>query len=372
MFELKHCDKSGSGARTGILTTRNGKIDTPVFMPVGTAGAVKGVTPENLNTLGASIILGNTYHLFLRPGMEVIKKAGSLHKFISWKKPILTDSGGFQIFSLQENSKVEQKGVEFRSHLDGSKFFLTPESVVDIQNILDSDIQMVLDNFAPHPSTPAEDRFALDMTSLWAERARERFLETGREGNIQFGIVQGGLNEDLRSESLEKLTRTGFDGYAVGGLSVGESRADFDRIVSYIVPQMDRYRPRYLMGSGTPEEILFAVEKGIDMFDCVMPTRNARNGSLFTGSGKIAIKNEKHKFDLRPVDPECGCYTCRNFSRSYLRHLYISKEINSSILNSIHNLRFYLDFMQEIRYSIFSDKFLEFRDKFLFKYNKGE
>jgi len=372
MFKLKKADKGGSRARTGALSTKNGEIETPVFMPVGTAGAVKGVTAEALDSIGASIILGNTYHLFLRPGMEVISKAGSLHRFISWKKPILTDSGGFQIFSLQGNSKVEEKGVEFKSHLDGSKFFLTPESVVDIQNIFDSDIQMVLDNFAPSPSTYKEDKFALDITTIWAGRARERFLETGKRENMQFGIIQGGLNEDMRSESLEKLSQIGFDGYAVGGLSVGESREDFLRIISHIVPAMDTLKPHYLMGSGTPEEILFAVENGIDMFDCVMPTRNARNGSLFTWSGKIAIKNEKHKFDLEPVDKECGCYTCKNFSRAYLRHLYISREINSSILNSIHNLYFYLDFMQKIRYSIESDKFLEFRDKFLFKYNKGE
>jgi len=372
MFELKHSDKSGLGARTGLLNTKRGKIETPVFMPVGTAGAVKGVTADNLNALGASIILGNTYHLFLRPGMEVIGKAGSLHRFIAWDKPILTDSGGFQIFSLSGNAKVTEAGVEFKSHLDGSKFFLTPESVVDIQNTLDSDIQMVLDNFAPNPATAAEDRFALDITSCWAARAREHFLETGKEGNMQFGIIQGGLNEDMRSESLAKLDDTGFDGFAVGGLSVGESREEFDRIISHIVPKMNPDKPRYLMGSGTPEEILFAVEKGIDMFDCVMPTRNARNGSLFTRSGKIAIKNEKHKFDLRPVDDQCGCYTCTHFSRAYLRHLYISREINSPILNSIHNLRFYLDFMRKIRYSIFSDKFPEFRDKFLFEYNKGE
>ena len=372
MFKIKNCDKSGTGARTGVLSTKKGDIETPVFMPVGTAGTVKGVTPKNLNDIGASIILGNTYHLFLRPGMEVISKAGSLHKFISWEKPILTDSGGFQIFSLQENSKVTEKGVEFKSHLDGSKFFLTPESVVDIQNIFDSDIQMVLDNFAPNPSSSGDDRFALDITTIWAKRARDRFLETGGKKNVQFGIIQGGLNEDMRSESLGKLSEIGFDGYAVGGLSVGESREDFMRIISHIVPAMDPAKPHYLMGSGTPEEILFAVEKGIDMFDCVMPTRNARNGSLFTLSGKISIKNEKHKFDLNPVDKDCECYTCKNFSRAYLRHLYISREINSSILNTIHNLWFYLDFMQKIRYSIFSDKFLEFRDRFLFKYNKGE
>jgi len=372
IFKIKNNDKSGTGARTGIVTTKKGIIETPVFMPVGTAGAVKGVIPEMLNNIGASIILGNTYHLFLRPGMEVIKEAGSLHKFMSWDKPILTDSGGFQIFSLGGNSKVSRKGVEFKSHLDGSKFFLTPESVVDIQNILDSDIQMVLDNFAPNPAGYDDNRFALDITTLWAKRARERFLEVGTNKNMQFGIVQGGLNEDLRSESLEELIKIGFDGYAVGGLSVGESREDFMRIISHIVPRLESLKPRYLMGSGTPEEILFAVEKGIDMFDCVMPTRNARNGSLFTWSGKISIKNEKFKFDMNPIDSGCECYTCKNFSRSYLRHLYISREINSSVLNSIHNLFFYLDFMHKVRYSIDSDEFLEFKDKFLFKYNKGE
>jgi len=371
VFELKQRDPD-TGARAGEIITPHGKIETPIFMPVGTAGSVKGVAPDRLNELGAQIILGNTYHLFLRPGMDVVRKAGSLHRFISWNKPILTDSGGFQIFSLQGNSKVKESGVEFKSHLDGSVFFLTPESVVDIQNTLDSDIQMVLDNFAPHPATPEQDRFALDITSRWARRARKRFLETGKKGNLQFGIIQGGLNEEMRTESLESLRETGFDGYAVGGLSVGESRKDFDRIITHIVPKMEDDKPRYLMGSGTPEEMLYAVEKGIDMFDCVMPTRNARNGTLFTWRGKISIKNEKHKFDPAPADRECECYTCRNFSRAYLRHLYISREIVSSILNSIHNLRFYLDFMRKVRYSIHSGNFSEFRDEFLHKYQQGE
>ncbi len=372
MFKLKNNDKSGIGARTGIVSTKNGIIETPAFMPVGTAGTVKGVIPKTLDEIGASVILGNTYHLFLRPGMEVIKKAGSLHKFISWNKPILTDSGGFQIFSLGGNAKVSREGVEFKSHLDGSSFFLTPESVVDIQNILNSDIQMVLDNFAPNPAGYEADRFALDITSLWARRARKRFLQTGSKENMQFGIVQGGLNEKLRSESLEELVEIGFDGYAVGGLSVGESREDFMKIISHIVPDMESDKPRYLMGSGTPEEILYAVEKGIDMFDCVMPTRNARNGSLFTWGGKISIKNEKFKFDMNPIDVECECYTCKNFSRAYLRHLYISREINSSVLNSIHNLFFYLDFMHKVRYSIDSNEFLAFKDRFLFKYREGD
>ncbi len=371
MFTLISSGSKNSLARRGRVRTKRGDIETPVFMPVGTSGAVKGVTPEVLKSLGASIILGNTYHLFLRPGLEVLKKYGSLHRFISWDRPILTDSGGFQIFSIKGNSKVTRDGVEFKSHLDGSRFFLTPEKVVDIQNIFDSDIQMVLDNFAPYPSTPEENREALRITGIWAKRARERFLETGR-GNFQFGIVQGGLDEGMRQESLGVLKDTGFDGYAVGGLSVGEKREEFERIVSYIVPRMEEQKPRYLMGSGTPEEIFFAVDNGIDMFDCVMPTRNARNGSLFTSSGKISIKNEKFKFDMSPVGKECTCYTCRNFSRAYLRHLYISKEINSSILNTIHNLHFYLDFMSQIRYSIEQKKFSEYKEKFLLKYKKGE
>ncbi|MEN8152526.1 MAG: tRNA guanosine(34) transglycosylase Tgt [Acidobacteriota bacterium] len=371
MFRLIETGNEKSLARRGRIRTRRGDIETPVFMPVGTAGAVKGVTPDILKSIGASIILGNTYHLFLRPGPEVLQKYGSLHNFISWDRPILTDSGGFQIFSLKGNSKVSEKGVEFKSHLDGSKFFLTPEKVVEIQNVFDSDIQMVLDNFASYPSTPEENREALRITGIWAERARSRFLETNKE-NFQFGIIQGGLDEEMRQESLGALKKIGFDGYAVGGLSVGEKRDEFEKIISFIVPQMEEQKPRYLMGSGTPEEILYAVDKGIDMFDCVMPTRNARNGSLFTFSGKISIKNEKFKFDTEPVEKECNCYTCRNFSRAYLRHLYISREINSSILNTIHNLHFYLDFMSRIRYSIEQKKFSAFKEKFLLKYKKGE
>lgn len=370
-FEVLKRDISGGNARTGIIRTRRGKIETPVFMPVGTAGSVKAVLPHILEGMGASIILGNTYHLFLRPGLEVIEKFGSLHRFISWEKPILTDSGGFQIFSLRGNSKVSEEGVKFKSHIDGSTFFLTPESVVDIQNVLGSDIQMVLDNFAPLPSSWEENEKAMRVTSLWASRARNRFLETNKD-NAQFGIIQGGLETALREESLSRLKDIGFEGYAVGGLSVGESRVEFEKMVSFIVPLIEKDKPRYLMGSGTPEEILYAVDNGIDMFDCVMPTRNARNGALFTFSGKISIKNRKYREDMSPVENSCRCHTCRNFSRAYLRHLFISKEINSSILNSIHNLHFYLDFMKQIRYSIKSERFKEFKKNFLIKYNKGE
>ncbi|MGE5342151.1 MAG: tRNA guanosine(34) transglycosylase Tgt [Candidatus Omnitrophota bacterium] len=359
-------------ARTGTLQTPHGEIQTPIFMPVGTAGAVKALTPDALRQNGAQIILGNTYHLFLRPGIEIINQFGGLHGFISWEKPILTDSGGFQVFSIKENTRVTEKGVEFKSHINGSKFFLSPEDVVDVQNIYNSDIQMVLDYFAGYPATFDQDRKALDITHLWAGRARNRFLQTGQEkGNAQFGIIQGGLHTELRAESLAALSALDFEGYAVGGLSVGETRDDFARIVTFIVPQMPETKPRYLMGSGTPEEILLAVEHGIDMFDCVMPTRNARNGCLFTSSGKISIKNERYKNDPKPLDPECTCTTCRNFSRAYLRHLYISREINASILNSVHNIHFYLDFMSKIRYAIKSKKFKEFQKEFLTRFKQG-
>ncbi len=361
---------SDTHARLGIIATKRGTIETPIFMPVGTAGSVKSLTMDHLIQSNAQIILGNTYHLFLRPGLDVIRQFGSLHDFISWPRPILTDSGGFQIFSLQGQSKISRKGVEFKSHLDGSRFFLSPEDVVDVQNILDSDIQMVLDNFANYPADREDDEKALAITDEWAERARRQFLSTNRD-NAQFGIVQGGLLEDLRVRSLQRLVDLNFEGYAVGGLSVGEPREDFDRIVSFIVPQMPKEKPRYLMGSGTPEEILFAVEHGIDMFDCVMPSRNARRGTLFTSRGRLSIKNERFKKDEKPLDEACECYTCRNFSRAYLRHLYISREISSAVLNTIHNIHFYLDFMRKIRYSIKLREFNPFKESFMSLYTQG-
>jgi queuine tRNA-ribosyltransferase len=338
-------------------------------MPVGTGGAVKAMLNKELADLNTEIILSNTYHLFLRPGMEIIESFGSLHKFISWEHAILTDSGGFQIFSLGKNSKVTDQGVEFKSHIDGSKIFFSPEDVVRIQNTLDSDIQMVLDYFAGYPATTKEDENALRITDHWAGRARDEFLKTPGN-NAQFGIIQGGLHMALREESLEGLKKKNFEGYAVGGLSVGESRKEFDRVISFILPKMPFEKPRYLMGCGNPTEILFAVEQGVDMFDCVLPTRVARNGALFTRRGRISIKNSRYKHDNQPVDDTCNCYTCKNFSRSYLRHLFISKEINSAILNTIHNLHFYLDFMREIRYSISISSFLEFKRDFLAIYNK--
>lgn len=368
-FSLLHQDP-GSGARAGIISTRRGEIETPIFMPVGTAGAVKALIPQTLEQLGAQIILGNTYHLFLRPGAGVIRSFGSLHAFSGWERPILTDSGGFQIFSINANFTVRESGVSFKSHIDGSMHQLSPEEVVDIQNVYDSDIQMVLDNFAGHPASRAQDENALYITSLWAKRARKRFLETNRN-NFQFAIVQGGLYTDLREQSAQELRDSDFDGYAVGGLSVGESREEFERIVRFTLPLLPAEKPRYLMGCGSPEEILTAVESGADMFDCVLPTRNARNGCLFTSRGKLSIKNERYKMDPAPLDPDCDCYTCRRFSRALLRHLYIAGEINASILNSIHNIHFYLDFMSKIRYSIKLSKFIEFKNQFLEAFKQG-
>jgi queuine tRNA-ribosyltransferase len=368
-FEILNQDKT-SLARTGIITTRRGKIETPVFMPVGTTGAIRALTLDRLNEVGAGIILGNTYHLFLRPGIDIIKTFGSLHNFINWHKPILTDSGGFQIFSIKGNKKITDEGVEFKSHIDGSKFFLSPEDVVDIQNTFDSDIQMVLDYFAGYPASKEDDQKALRITHLWARRARERFLAT-KKNNAQFAIVQGGLFTDLREKSMEVLSKMDFEGYAVGGLSVGENKEEFERIITFLVPKMPLDKPRYLMGSGTPLEILQAVELGVDMFDCVMPTRVARNGTLFTSRGRLSIKNQRFKHDKNPLDEGCQCYTCKNFSRAYLRHLYTSGEINAAILNSIHNVHFYLDFMCKIRYAIGLNNFKGFKEKFLQSYKQG-
>ena len=368
-FTQTGCD-ARCAARSGRIKTKRGVIDTPIFMPVGTAGTVKALTPRQLDEAGAQIILANTYHLFLRPGTDVIRPFASLHRFMAWDKPILTDSGGFQIFSLRANARVGEEGVHFKSHLDGSAFFLSPEAVVDVQNTLDSDIQMVLDHFAPYPAVRAQDENALRLTSRWAARAREHFLKTNR-GNFQFGIIQGGLHNDLRQRSLRELAAMDFDGYAIGGLSVGEKLEEFKQILRPLAPCLPAGKPRYLMGSGTPEDILFAVENGMDMFDCVLPSRNARNGTLFTSRGRLRIKNEQHKFSDQPLDGACACYTCRHFSRAYLRHLFMSREILASILNTIHNIHFYLDFMTKIRYAIQSHKFIEFKEDFLALY-KGD
>ena len=338
-------------------------------MPVGTQGAVKALTAQQVEEIGAQIILGNTYHLMLRPGDELIARRGGLHKFIGWNKPILTDSGGYQVFSLAERRKVEESGVEFRSHLDGSSHVLTPERSVEIQANLGSDIAMVLDECPALPSTEAVIDKSLEMTARWARRCREAFL--GRQINgpdpqtqLQFGIVQGGTFPELRAKSAELTVSIGFEGYALGGLSVGEPNETMYQVVEATAPLLPVNQPRYLMGVGTPIDLVESVARGIDMFDCVMPTRNARNGQLFTSEGPINIKNLQFAEDDGPVDPACGCYTCRNFSRAYLRHLYRAGEMTSATLNTLHNLSFYLDTMRRIREAIAFGRFEDFRQGF--------
>jgi queuine tRNA-ribosyltransferase len=371
LFTLTHTD---SGARRGILRTSLGEIETPVFMPVGTQGAVKALTPQHLEEIGAQIILGNTYHLMLRPGDELVARRGGLHKFIGWKKSILTDSGGFQVFSLAERRKISENGVEFRSHLDGSSHLLTPESAVDIQANLGSDIAMVLDECPALPSTPAIIDRSLELTARWARRSRDRFLEKKVPGpsgeNVsnlhrkQFGIVQGGTFPELRAKSAELTVAIGFEGYALGGLSVGEPNETMYQVVGQTTPLLPAGQPRYLMGVGTPIDLVECVARGIDMFDCVMPTRNARNGQLFTSEGPVNIKNRQYAEDDGPVDPNCACYTCRNFSRAYLRHLYVAGEMTGATLNTLHNLSFYLDTMSRIREAIAFGRFEDFRQSF--------
>ena len=338
-------------------------------MPVGTQGAVKAVTSQQLDDVGASIILGNTYHLMLRPGDELVARRGGLHRFIGWDKPILTDSGGYQVFSLAERRKVKEHGVEFRSHLDGSAHLLTPERSVDIQANLGSDIAMVLDECPALPSTPDVINKSLEMTARWADRCREHFVQKRANGpdpfpQMQFGIVQGGTFLDLRAKSAELTVSIGFEGYAIGGLSVGEPNETMYQVVEGTAPLLPANQPRYLMGVGTPIDLVECVARGIDMFDCVMPTRNARNGQLFTSQGPINIKNVQYAEDDGPVDPACRCYTCRTFSRAYLRHLYASGEMTGATLNTLHNLSFYLDTMRRIREAISFGRFEEFRQKF--------
>jgi queuine tRNA-ribosyltransferase len=363
MFTLTHSD---GPARRGVLQTAHGAIETPAFMPVGTQGAVKALTPQHLEEIGASIILGNTYHLMLRPGDELIARRGGLHQFISWKKPILTDSGGYQVFSLAERRKIDENGVEFRSHLDGSSHLLTPERAVEIQANLASDIAMVLDECPALPSTVEVIEKSLELTARWARRCRERFFRISENGpdpfpQLQFGIVQGGAFPELRAKSAELTVSIGFDGYAIGGLSVGEPNETMYQVVEATAPRLPVDQPRYLMGVGTPIDLIECVARGIDMFDCVMPTRNARNGQLFTSEGPINIKNAQFAEDDGPVDPACACYTCRTFSRAYLSHLYRAGEMTAATLNTLHNLSFYLDTMRRIREAIAFGRFEDFR-----------
>ena len=362
MFTLTHTD---GAARRGHLTTAHGIIQTPAFMPVGTQGAVKALTAQHLEDVGAEIILGNTYHLYLRPGDELIARRGGLHRFIGWSRPILTDSGGYQVFSLSDRRKVEEQGVHFRSHHDGSPHLLTPEKAVEIQANLGSDIAMVLDECPALPSTVQIIDTSLELTARWAQRCRNRFLDLNTSGQLQFGIVQGGAFPELRQKSAELTVSIGFEGYAIGGLSVGEPNETMYQVVEQTVPYLPADQPRYLMGVGTPIDLLEAVARGIDMFDCVMPTRNARNGQLFTSEGPLNIKNAQFAEDDGPVDAACGCYTCRHFSRAYLRHLFMAGEMTGGTLNTLHNLSFYLDTMRRIREAIAFGRFEDFRQGFL-------
>lgn len=364
-------------ARHGRMQTAHGEIETPVFMPVGTQGTVKALTQEMLEQLDARIILGNTYHLFLRPGLDTMLALGGLHKFNSWRRSILTDSGGFQVFSLSGIRKIKEEGVEFRSHLDGSKQFLSPEVSMRMQHALGSDIVMCFDECTPYPATLAQARESLELTTRWAQRSREAFdhlintaQSTGQAMSL-FGIVQGSVFRDLRRQSLDQLVEIGFEGYAIGGLSVGEEKSQMYDTTEFIAPQMPPTHPRYLMGVGTPEDLVECVARGIDMFDCVMPTRNARNGQVFTTRGKLNIKNARYARDERPLAEECPCAVCVRYSRAYLRHLYQAGEILASILCSYHNLAFYLDTMRRIRQAISLSEFAHFRKDFLAKYLSG-
>jgi queuine tRNA-ribosyltransferase len=362
---------SSSAARAGRIKTPHGDVETPAFAPVASQGTVKALLHEQVEKLGAQLILVNAYHLFLRPGLETIAASGGIHGFISWPKPALSDSGGFQIYSLSPLVKVNPEGVKFSSHLDGTKIFLRPEDVVDIQRGLGTDIAMALDYFLPFPSTKARLREAVKMTSLWARRSKERFLEKPARQQL-WGITQGSVFWDLRQQSIEDLLAIGFDGYALGGLGIGEPKAGLMETLEKADRLLPKDRPRYLMGMGYIEDILEAVDRGVDLFDCVLPTRNARNGTLFSSRGKIVIKNQKYARDKRPIDPDCGCYTCRHFSRAYLRHLYEREEISSAVLNTIHNLHFYLDIFRRIRQSIALGSYREFKRQLLNQLKESE
>src|SRR5210317_525418 len=348
-------------ARTGVISTPRGDIRTPAFMPVGTAATVKAMMPDSVRQTGADILLGNTYHLMLRPTAERIDALGGLHKFMNWDRPILTDSGGFQVFSLGDLRKIDEEGVRFQSHLDGSKHILTPELSIAIQEALGSDIMMVFDECIPHPSTREYISASTARSTRWAARCKAARTD---ESTALFGIVQGGMEEDLRQKSVEGLLEIGFDGYALGGLSVGEPAEVMYQVMDWSLPLLPQNNPRYVMGVGTPENLVEAVSRGADMFDCVMPTRNARNGVLFTSFGKISIKQARFIEDELPIDPECSCYVCRNYSRAYLRHLYQSNEILSSVLNTTHNLYYYLHLMKRMRDAISEGTFKTFREDF--------
>ncbi|SDF94576.1 tRNA-guanine transglycosylase [Idiomarina zobellii] len=357
-FEL---DKTSGRARRGRMQFERGTVETPAFMPVGTLGTVKGMTPEEVKDTGAQICLGNTFHLMLRPGTQIIQQHGDLHDFMNWDKPILTDSGGFQVFSLGELRKITEEGVTFRSPINGEKILLTPEKSMQVQRELGSDIVMIFDECTPYPATQAEARSSMELSLRWAERSKK-----AHEGNKSalFGIIQGGMYEELRDISLKGLTDIEFDGYAIGGLSVGEPKEDMMRILEHTAPKMPEQKPRYLMGVGKPEDLVEAVRRGIDMFDCVMPTRNARNGHLFISSGVVKIRNAVHRTDTGPLDENCDCYTCKNYSRAYLHHLDKTNEMLGGRLNTIHNLRFYQKVMSDMRDALDNDTFDKFVEAF--------
>jgi queuine tRNA-ribosyltransferase len=362
-FELIKQD-SKTSARLGKMISPHGMVQTPVFMPVGTQGTVKSMLPEEIKNCGAEIILGNTYHLYLRPGHETIQKLGGLHKFMNWPYPILTDSGGFQVYSLSALRKITPAGVMFRSHIDGSQHFLSPQKAIEIQEALGSDIMMCLDDCTPYPATLSQTEDSLALTVKWANLCTEAKTSANQ---ALFGIIQGGTYLDLRKQAVEQTVPLGFDGYALGGVSVGEPKEIMYEITDSITPLLPVDKPRYLMGVGTPQDIVFGVSCGIDMFDCVIPTRCARHGLLFTNSEKIVIKNSRWRECDDPIDETCDCYTCKNYSRGYLRHLYVAGEILSMVLNTIHNIRHYMRLMEKIRAAISENRFLEFKNDFLNK-----
>ena len=367
--------KTDGHARRGRLTLNHGVVETPIFMPVGTYGTVKGVTPQSLDDMGAQIILGNTFHLWMRPGLDVVKQFGGLHRFEAWNKPILTDSGGFQVWSLGEMRKISEEGVKFASPVNGDKLFLTPEISMQIQTLLNSDIVMQFDECTPydtkgHITTEAEARFSMELSRRWALRCKAEFARL-ENPNALFGIVQGGMFEHLRQESLDSLVEMDFPGYAVGGVSVGEPKEEMLRIMAHTPHRLPADKPRYLMGVGTPEDLVEGVTQGVDMFDCVMPTRNARNGHLFTRFGDLKLRNARHRTDERPLDESCSCYTCANFSRAYLHHLERCGEMLAPMLASIHNLHYYLNLMREIREALDAGTFAAFAQQQDFKLDRA-
>ena len=364
-YELLHECKQ-TGARRGIVHTMHGDIQTPVFMPVGTQATVKSMTPEELKEIGAQIILSNTYHLYLRPGQQIVKEAGGLHKFMNWERPILTDSGGFQVFSLGDLRTISEEGVEFKSHLDGAKLFFSPESVMKTEEDLGADIIMAFDECCPYPSTYEYTKNSMERTTRWAQRCKKAHTTTDRQG--LFGIIQGGFYEDLRKKSAQDLIELDFPGYAIGGISVGEPKEKFLEILNYTTPLMPKDKPRYLMGVGTPDYLIEAALAGIDMCDCVLPTRIARNGTAMTWNGKIVVRNATYERDFSPLDPECDCYTCKNYTRSYIRHLVKTKEILGTRLLSIHNLYFLTKLMERVRMEIENDNLGNFKNDFYKKY----